>query len=271
MSEPKRWIDEGPPLAVEHLLRAAATERPTPQSMARTLTALGIGASAAGAAGTAGAATAGAAVSVGAGVKASGLLLTAGVLKWGAVVTAVAAAGVAGKVVLTRAEHTASGVAVVTRAAVANTHVSEPVASGAGPTPSVTTQSLPAPSASASSSARSVSKSRHAVSEVPAVAPELPADAAQNDRLAEEVALVDRARGALAHGDAATTLAALDEYDARFTQRKFAPEALYLRMESLVRLGRGAAARGVANTLVGTYPRSPHADRARQLLAETIP
>jgi TolA-binding protein len=89
--------------------------------------------------------------------------------------------------------------------------------------------------------------------------------------LAEEVALVDRARGALARGDAPTALAVLDDYDARFRPRKFAPEALYLRMEALLRLGQTSAARAVADRLATTYPSSPNAARARQVLGATNP
>ena len=99
-------------------------------------------------------------------------------------------------------------------------------------------------------------------------ASEAPIDA---ERLAEEVALVDQARGALARGDGAAAITALDSYQARFKQPKFAPEALYLRMESLLRLGRAAAARAVAERLVSEYPRSPHTARARQVMSETIP
>jgi len=107
-----------------------------------------------------------------------------------------------------------------------------------------------------------------AIAVAPTVADAPPLD---TEHLAEEVALVDRARGALASGDAAGALTALDDYDARFARRKFAPEALYLRMESLLREGRAEAARGVARSLTNSYPKSPHAARARQVLGETIP
>jgi TolA-binding protein len=91
------------------------------------------------------------------------------------------------------------------------------------------------------------------------------------ERLAEEVALVDRARGALARGDASAAVAALDAYEAHFTERRFAPESLYLRMESLLALGRAADARAVAARLAAAHPTSPQAARARQVLSETIP
>jgi TolA-binding protein len=98
---------------------------------------------------------------------------------------------------------------------------------------------------------------------VPAPTADVPIDA---ERLAEEVALVDQARGALARGDARAALAALDDYDARFKVRRFAPEALYLKMESLLRLGNADAARAVAERLATSFPKSPHTARARQVL-----
>jgi outer membrane protein assembly factor BamD (BamD/ComL family) len=88
------------------------------------------------------------------------------------------------------------------------------------------------------------------------------------ERLNEEVALVDQARGALARGDARAAISALDDYDARFSARRFVPEALYLRMESLLRLNQSAAARAVASRLATGYPSSPHAARARQVLEQ---
>ena len=97
---------------------------------------------------------------------------------------------------------------------------------------------------------------------------EVPLDA---ERLAEEVRAVDRARSALAEGRAAETLSALDEYDARFVGRKFAPEALYLRMQALLSLGRKADARSTAERLVRAFPKSPHTARARRVLSETNP
>jgi hypothetical protein len=103
-----------------------------------------------------------------------------------------------------------------------------------------------------------------------AIAPEVeaPIDA---ERLAEEVRAVDRARSALAGGRAMESLAALDEYEARFGGRKFAPEALYLRMQALLSLGRRAEARSAAERLVRVFPKSPHTARARRVLSETNP
>jgi TolA-binding protein len=91
------------------------------------------------------------------------------------------------------------------------------------------------------------------------------------ERLAEEVRAVDRARALVAQGRAADALAALDDYDHRFAIRRFAPEALYLRMEAELTAGRKPAARETAERLLTRYPKSPQAPRARQVLDATNP
>ena len=69
----------------------------------------------------------------------------------------------------------------------------------------------------------------------------------------------------------AQTLALLDDYDRRYPEHRFAPEALYLRLEALVQSGRTAEAREVAERLVSAYPKSPQSARARLLLKQTSP
>jgi hypothetical protein len=103
------------------------------------------------------------------------------------------------------------------------------------------------------------------------VAPEAPAASGvplDAETLAEEVKSVDRARAALAAGQAAQTLVVLDEYERRFRKRGFAPEALYLRMEAYTSLGRTAEARTAAERLLTNYPNSLHGARARAVLAK---
>jgi hypothetical protein len=95
---------------------------------------------------------------------------------------------------------------------------------------------------------------------------EAPVDA---EKLAEEVRVIDP-RSALAAGRATDALTALDEYDARMAPRRFQPEALYLRMQALLALGRKTDARSTAARLVRSFPQSPHTARARRVL-ETIP
>jgi hypothetical protein len=301
MSDPKPWMEEGPPEAVGRLLEAASAERPPEASLSRALTALGLGASATGAATTAGAATAGASTAAGttmtgaAGVvsagKATSVVVTGALVKWGLVGGALVAASVAGTAVVRRGAvlgaaerpHLAVAVRDATTRAVARSsasgspkaaeaspnaaEASPNAATGASPSPSVATASATTPSVVSRPSVRAAHKALLA-SAATASEPTSPLDA---ERLAEEVALVDRARGALARGDAQGTLKALDDYDAHFSPRKFAPEALYLRMEALLRLGQTSAARAVADRLATNYPSSPNAARARQVLGTSIP
>jgi TolA-binding protein len=289
MTEPKRWIDEGPPAEIAHLVRAAATEQPSERSMSRTLTTLGVAVGTATAASTAGASGTVAAASAG---KAVGLLATSAVVKWGALATAVTAAGFVGSVVIKHA-----GAARDQAVASAASHRAAPPAATQLVTPQKTVVVRPTgvEAVSPSASAETVTPSENVAPTAPQAAVEarsadgpvaapvaakrplkalstaVEATPTDVEHLAEEVALVDRAREALARGDAAAALKALDEYDSRFSRRKFAPEALYLRMESLLRMGRSGGARSVAQSLVNAYPTSPHAARARQVLAQAIP
>jgi TolA-binding protein len=281
MTEPRRWIEEGPPQAIERLLNAAAAERPPEESMSRALTVLGVGIGTASAASAAGATTAGGAAAASTG-KATSVFAASALVKWGLVAGAVTAVGVTGRaVVIAKSEQVSAPLVLAASAPKARalaplsrTPVVLPVPA---PEPAPTVEVVPVPGPAEPMPA--VPSEPHAVVPphaapapapvaAPAVAaPEAPMDA---ERLAEEVALVDQARGALARGDGAAAIAALDEYEARFTQRKFVPEALYLRMESLRKLGRTGAAQAVAQRLVAGYPKSPHPARARQVL-ETIP
>jgi TolA-binding protein len=87
------------------------------------------------------------------------------------------------------------------------------------------------------------------------------------ETLSREIAIIDRARGLLTAGRAAEVMAVLDDYEHRFSQRHFAPEAHYLRLEALLLAGRAAEARALAQRLLASYPTSPQSEKARQLLA----
>ena len=274
MTEPKRWIEDGAPPAIGRLLEAAAAEKPAEASLTRTLGVLGVGVGVTGAASAAGAATTGAALTVASVGKTSGVFALGTFAKWAIVATAVTAAGVAGKVVTSRPAPAPSAGHVpttVVSAAVAATPHTAPERAPVAPFVSSAQPVEPDPPVALRAAPALAAVSPGAAAKVPKVAPaaaEAPIDA---ERLAEEVAMVDQARGALARGDAGGALRALDEYDARFSERRFAPEALYLRMESLLRLGKPAAARTVAERLAKRFPGSPHTPRARQVLEQTIP
>ncbi|MRG96258.1 outer membrane protein assembly factor BamD [Polyangium spumosum] len=101
-------------------------------------------------------------------------------------------------------------------------------------------------------------------------APRAPAPSASADRaarLAAELQALRVAREALASGDGARALGALDDYDARFPRGHLALEAEVLRIEALSRAGDvSAAAR--ARRFLEAHPQSPYAERLRALAGE---
>jgi hypothetical protein len=263
MSEPKRWLEEGAPGDIERLVRAAKTERPDDASLARTLSAVGIGVGATSVAASAKAAGAAA----GAGGTAKGTLpITGGLLaKWAALGAAIGTLAVGAAKIATDAPPMAAAPASSVRPSAgarpgsiapvpvlsaprqvglaAAPHLAEPLPPSSG------TRAHAAPHAAADSGP----------------APAAPLDA---ETLAAEVKSVDRARTALAAGHAQRTLAELDEYERRFRKRGFGPEALYLRMEAFLSLGQTAEARDAAERLLARYPKSLHAARARAVLSK---
>jgi hypothetical protein len=97
----------------------------------------------------------------------------------------------------------------------------------------------------------------------PLVAP--PQENRDEPRLAEEVAALDRARRMVPlRPEAAIEL--LDAYDRSFPHGDLAPEALVLRIDALVRSGRGAAAEALGAAYLAQHPRSPHAQRIRAMI-----
>ncbi len=84
--------------------------------------------------------------------------------------------------------------------------------------------------------------------------------------LAAEVALVDRARAALASGSAQRALDELRTYETAFPEPRLLPEVLFLRMEAHLAAGNAARARETAEQSVRLFPRSPHAARAREVI-----
>jgi hypothetical protein len=254
MSEAKPWLEEDAPLEIELLIRAARAEKPSEASLQRSLSAVGI-------------ATLGAAAGTGAGGTAASLgspatslsPLTAGmVAKWATLGAALGTLAVGTATVAPRVwEEVQSGPpasqplgppgATATSAARL-----APAAPAADPHPTLSVAPNPlAPSARA-----------------PRVVPAAPSVSAADETLIEEVRSVDRARAALAAGRPGDALARLDEYERDFVEHRFAPEALYLRMEALVSLGRTEQARTVAETLLARHPNSPHGARARVVLSK---
>ncbi len=88
----------------------------------------------------------------------------------------------------------------------------------------------------------------------------------QRASLGDQVACIDRARGALASGDPAEALRVVAEYDARFPGGMLSQEATVLRIEALVKEGNRPAAVAVGRSFLATHPTSPHAAKVNQLI-----
>jgi hypothetical protein len=99
-------------------------------------------------------------------------------------------------------------------------------------------------------------------------APVNPVPGAQPLDLGQEVALLDRARTALAPplSDAARALNVLDAYARRFAHGALAQEAEALRIEAVLALGDERQARTRARRFLSSYPKSPLTDRITRLL-----
>jgi hypothetical protein len=233
------------------LVRAGRDEWPSDDALSRTLTAVGAGAAVV-------AVTTGATAGASAGAKGGAALIGFGsVVKW-------LGMGAAGGAVVAGIAH---GVSAPPPLRVSNTVVTSPArpADGALTSPDEPRErarSVPEPEAAPTSEPVTPAPKQ-------AVAPSVSRGSDDEERgvpLAAEVALVDRARGALASGDPARTLRELERYEALFPDRRLAPEVLYLRMEAHVAAGHDALARETAERSVRLFPRSPHAARARSIL-----
>jgi hypothetical protein len=244
MSAPRTRLDEATSDFERDMLAAWAEEQPSSRARDRALALAG------------GAAVAGAGAGAGATPAAVG---GAHLLKWIVTVTILAGGAVAAPFVLERtsshphpsppAGTTAAylpAAATAVAAAIAQapplepaptvTSTAQPVAPRqvAAPVPSPPTVTGPAPvlvvpplvPAPASPSATTPDKDPPA--------PDPPGgDTRSAHALGEQVALVDRARSALAGGNASSALRLADEYDARFPAGALAPEVAGLRVEAL--------------------------------------
>jgi outer membrane protein assembly factor BamD (BamD/ComL family) len=84
--------------------------------------------------------------------------------------------------------------------------------------------------------------------------------------LAEEVAAIKSAKGALASGNAAQALRELDAYKLHFPRGRLAQEATVVRIEALIGSGNQAAASTVADHFLAAHPDSPYSARVRTLI-----
>lgn len=89
--------------------------------------------------------------------------------------------------------------------------------------------------------------------------------------LAEETRLVDGARAALASGNPARALAALNNYAVRFPKGRLAAEAAFLRMEALAASGDRAGAKAAAQHVLDSESGKMHSERAKSMLEDDTP
>lgn len=94
------------------------------------------------------------------------------------------------------------------------------------------------------------------------------AQAATAAAIHPEAAALDRARAALAAGDASHALGILNAYDRSFPEGSLKLEAVCLRIQTLLRAGNHLAARNLAVRFLGEHPNSSGAAVVRRLLSD---
>lgn len=282
MSEPTRLRERGGPGAL--LLGAAADDGPSATSFERTARRLGVAGAVLGATSTvattaaggtaakgamAGGAIAGAAAATGA---AAGTGLGAGVAAGSA---SVLAAKVGFALVLSAA--LVGGVTIATRpSAKLESPKTAPATIAASAAPTTPNAAIPAPSGARAPEntptapplevAVSPAPSLPSADDTPPKKPTAGVKPVSPDPLHDEVRCLDEARAKLARGDAAGALVSLDKHDREFPRGLLGAEADMLRVEALVKAGRGDEARARGERLLAREPNGPHAKRLRTLL-----
>jgi hypothetical protein len=275
MTDPERISKRSTGLAAQ-LLQAGAEEWPSEAGVEQTLAALGVSgailttttATSAASAAASGAKLTSAATA-GAGAAGGGIAATAAsgtvkavsamvLVKWIGI-GVVGGVGLAGAAAVATAPSTA--VHAPMKAAVSAAAPVVTVAAAAVVEPAAPSVVAEAPAAEATPVAAAPAP-RVSVVEPAAAAPVLEVGAP----LAAEVAFVDRARSLLGAGQTEQGLAMLSAYEREFPEARLLPEVLFLKLETLDRLGRRGEARAAAQRLLEGFPKSPHASRARKIL-----
>jgi outer membrane protein assembly factor BamD (BamD/ComL family) len=91
-----------------------------------------------------------------------------------------------------------------------------------------------------------------------------PATAGGSD-LREQIAVLDSARAAMAANADGRALETLRRYQDKYPAGSFRPEAAALKIEALVKLGRHAEARALAERFDSDYGQGPLAERVAQI------
>lgn len=234
MNDPRRLLDEDSTSFESKLLRAGKKDAPAPHNRRRIAAALGVG-------------SVFAASTVATGASATGKswlgLATGSVLRIAATVTAGALAVYGGARVLAPDTEEPAPKPPVT--------VSRPAPAPARPPAEV---APPAPAPAPVESAE------------PVVRRAAPASTA--DTLSEELAVLDRARRALARGEPGAALAQLDDHARRFPKRHLSSEATVLRIEALVKSGDTAQAARLGKDFLARQPNSPYEKRVSSLIGD---
>jgi TolA-binding protein len=248
MSDPERLLAGAANDFEKELLGSWKHEGPSEDAQARVLAMVGVGLG--GAVGTAGGTAKMGTVASGSIAPKAAAAGTAALVKWlalGAVVTAV------------------GGVAVHYRhRATLPTTVVASAPAPAPTTPEVAPVTQPAPTAD-----QALSLADSPLHQEPARAARSPRHVEPSDRetsLGDQVAALDRARRAMADGNAATALADVAEYQAKYPHGALAEEAEVLRVEALVAQGDRAGASRAGARFLAAHPASPHAAHVRALL-----
>lgn len=153
--------------------------------------------------------------------------------------------------------------------ALVSTPTSPPTPSAAATSPgSASIVAPPVPVAASSAEAPSDSARTAASTQPPRVPPTSSAKERAPLGLAEETAILDRARGALNRGDPRGALSELDRYDAAPAPKILGQEATMVRIEALSAKGDTTAARALAQSFLAKNPGSAYDDRVRALMAE---
>jgi len=148
---------------------------------------------------------------------------------------------------------------------------SVPVAPEPRPISSVRRGNGPAPSNHREREATLAAPSSIATTSAVAPMPAPVIATAPSRTLSEEIALVDAARAALAHGDATTALVDLHRHDVDFPAGALTLDVGLLRVRALFLAGQSADARREAARLLATNPSGPYAARVRELLGHANP
>jgi TolA-binding protein len=245
------WNDEE-----RELLRSAELDTPEPHAHQRTLAALGIGgaalsgAIATGSAKAAGLAAPSAAMS---GAAAGG----GKALAWIKLLGLMATVGAAGGVVLhyrdVKSQHAIVAPAPATNQALVPSHTVSPPVETQKDAVTTTTETTP-PSDTPPSSVKTL--------------PAAGAAHAEPD-ITLEIEALDRARRASEHGNFSAALHELDSYDHNFKQGRLRPEALLLRVQTLLNSGDAAGAKALGTRFLAKYPKSPLSPRIQKLIGSS--